>query len=507
MRTWDIALPFALGLALLTAAVLTAVAAQAVPAAWLSVLGAVCLAACWWGRGRRRRWIEDLGHGFRVIDRNGRRDIDDSAVLSMALLHRTNYSQGLPKSVTRRFRVWLQNADAEPEPLEMVYDIPTGQPDPLGPLVGRIDQRLLADAHAAWQAGRSALGEHWRLEGADLTLRTRAGLETCKLGEIAAVQPVDRHLCLWRHGDEEPFGRLPEESANAYILWRLVAEYLAQHPVEEKAPPADGVGRLIFQRRPARDIVWTLFVAGLVLGVLSVGLIIAAFRSPPIVPFAVGCPLLAVAALLAGWQHHRAVIRCHQYGVVQSRMFGRRTLRYADIESFTCRVNRYFSHGIYNGSKLDLTFDPDPTSGARRIRHGFSLDHIDPEFEQLRDQVAAVIATRLAQRLATDGSAGWTANLRFLQQGLEYHPSGWEGSPILPSGSVRRKTPILIPYDSIEGYQIYSGQGGPMSTWVDQKFVLWVKGQTKPVVTEDTSAPNFFPGYALLASWTRPAQG
>jgi hypothetical protein len=72
----------------------------------------------------------------------------------------------------------------------------------------------------------------------------------------------------------------------------------------------------------------------------------------------------------------------------------------------------------------------------------------------------------------------WTQGLRFLPEGLECRASGFFG----------RKAPVVYPYSRISGCDANQGT-----------FWLWVNGTKKPVVKENMSQPNFYPGYLFLA--------
>jgi hypothetical protein len=97
-----------------------------------------------------------------------------------------------------------------------------------------------------------------------------------------------------------------------------------------------------------------------------------------------------------------------------------------------------------------------------------------------------MIAVRMAQRLAAQEVVAWTPSLRFLPEGIEYRPTGFLG----------RKEPVVIPYPDIANWTVDQGA-----------FCLWVKDRKKPVVREDTSRPNFFPGFYLLLSLGQAASG
>ena len=59
-----------------------------------------------------------------------------------------------------------------------------------------------------------------------------------------------------------------------------------------------------------------------------------------------------------------------------------------------------------------------------------------------------------------------------------------------------RKEPHFLPYDAYGGCNLNEGV-----------FYLFVKGNSKAVMTEQCNAANFFPGYYLLLMMTAPSEG
>src|SRR4051812_45850051 len=70
--------------------------------------------------GLRRRWVEDLGTGLAVRDRQGRREYRDEQVMAIALDRKRQNSGGETKGTLRTFRVWL---DDSPAPVSMMNTI------------------------------------------------------------------------------------------------------------------------------------------------------------------------------------------------------------------------------------------------------------------------------------------------------------------------------------------------------------------------------------------------
>ena len=421
--------------------------------------------------------MQDLGDGFLVIDPEGERRHADDDVLSMALIHRKNYSAGLLKSVTRRFVVWVPSALPLPERLEMVNHIGKGKADPLAGLIDRLSELLFQRAKETLADGQSVLGEGWTLQEDTLSLRVKEEFLTCPLADLTAVGLVDNNVCVWRTGQEEAFARVPRKSANAFLLERLLEEELAQRPKPTSSPEDTGLGRIIFERRPNKGS--TLVVATVGVVFLVVAGLIGAIEGLNQFPWLLGCLGGSGLMLFLGLYLRRATFRCHQFGVHQESLFGNRTLRYADVAAFSYSAVRQFHNGAYCGTNFSLSFEPMPECAGQRISHTVSLPHADQELESLRDQVSRIIADRMAAQLQAQKPVAWTKSLQFLPNGIEYQRRSWLG----------RQEPLFIPFQEIHSYQIRQG-----------RFFLWVRLQKKPVVKVPMTQSNFFPGYFLLMS-------
>jgi hypothetical protein len=83
----------------------------------------------------------------------------------------------------------------------------------------------------------------------------------------------------------------------------------------------------------------------------------------------------------------------------------------------------------------------------------------------------------MAKQFAGGDIVSWGDALRFFPEGLEYRASGF----------LRRKPPVIIPFDQITGIDVTDGQ-----------FRLWRTGQKGHAVKESVAQPNFFPGYFFL---------
>jgi hypothetical protein len=246
MRSWDFSLLLVVAVVLLVGAGVTIAVGNGLLAIALAALAGACGLVGVVGRQRRvrrRLWVRDTGDGFVISDHEGDRQIDDDQVLSMAIDFKENYFRGVLKSRTRRFMVWLPTEGERPERLEMTNKIPPSSADPLAGLIGRLGTRLLKQAEGDMQAGRPVLGECWTLEGGQLKVRQADGTIACRIEDVAAVDEVDSQVCIWRAGVAAPLARVPAKSANAYLLYRLLLDRLAQRPTTATVPAEESLGR------------------------------------------------------------------------------------------------------------------------------------------------------------------------------------------------------------------------------------------------------------------------
>lgn len=446
-----------------------------------------CGIAAMFYRIRRRRWVRDTGSGFVFFDRAGEREFTDDQIVGMALNFQRNYAEGVLKSVRRRCLVWIASDADLPEQLTLETTIAADRPDPLSGLITRIGNHLFELANQDLETGQVVRGEGWTWQNGELTVCEKKEVKSTRVDEIAAVARVDRHLKIWRSGEEIALAQLPEESANLYVLERLLTDRLSQLPAGNETPSPGSLGRVIFERAPSKDEARMLLL-------LCIGMIAAAVVSWCALGAVEGETILAIwlvfffliLAVLCAMQSvrlRRSVFRCHQFGVFRAGFFGERSLHYNDVEAFTYKAVRGYFHGGYVNSYFTLQFHPRTDQARSAIRYAFDLPNGDEELNRLRDEISRMIAERMLERLKSAEPVDWTPGLRFLGQGLEYS-AGW----------LRRQS-LVAPYTSIFSHKVEQGV-----------FYLWVSGNKKPIVRIQTSERNFFPGFFLLMTlWANPA--
>lgn len=424
----------------------------------------------------RRRKVQITPDGLVVRDRKGDREFTDEQVICASLHSQVNYSSGEPKSTTRSFDLWLEGHQ-EAEQLTLTNRIPLREVDPLELLIERILGHLCDRAEAALHIRQPFEGEGWTLHSDELIVGLGRNTQSVRLEEMSAVEVFDNDLCIWKVGRDEPALRVPMRSANAHVLLRLLRERVIDEPPGDAAPSPDRLGRILFQRKPSRASILGLWCLPVPATILFLGCGIAAiiWQQPELVVGTIIGLVLMGIGLIPLFQC--VTFTCHEHGVSHCWLRREKRLRYADVDSFTYNAARQYVKGVYSGTTFTLTFISTAGGKPRTITYSKTLRNADEELDHLRDRVSQVIAARMAAVFARGLVVPWTDGLKFLRDELEYRASGFLG----------RKAPVLVPYEQIAGVDVSNGF-----------FHLWIEGQRKPLVKENVSQPNFFPGYQFL---------
>ncbi|MBC7855589.1 MAG: hypothetical protein IAF94_19335 [Pirellulaceae bacterium] len=427
----------------------------------------------------RRTWVEDLGNGLVVRDRQGVRQHPDEQINGLALETKKQHNQGEIKGVSRIFKVWL---DSTQSPVVMTNSIRTGYPDPLANLIDRLVGTLAGRMSDDIDRGGNATGDGWRLDKGHLLLGPSQE-QAVPLAELVAVEIFEQKMCVWRRGQDAAIFKAPLGSRNAHLLPLLLEPRMPSADERREAPSTTGLGRILFERKPATVGISICAIFSIV--AVVVGFILLAINWPKVEGILFLGLALAVSVLFAlgAVVQRYMVFRCHQRGVFKASLFGEKLLPYANVASFTYSATKHYHNGAYVGTQLVMKFEPLTGSGAPAISYGASVQVADDDLEELRDFISRQLADRMAEQLSTGQPVTWTANLVFLREGIQYRPAGMLG--------IGRKEPQFLPYDAYGGCNLNEGV-----------FYLFVQGNSKAVMTEQCNAANFFPGYYLLVMMT-----
>lgn len=434
---------------------------------------------------QRRRFIQPTADGFIYTTAHTERTYLDDDVMCVSLSQQQNYFWGNLQTVTRRFIIWVETATV-PERIVCLSHLKPGMPDPLEPFVVRIINELHSAAQHAYQQGDRVEGDGWALERGQLLLKSAKSTSVVAITDLSAVEIVDDHVNIWRRGNDLPIGRIPEKTANAHLLVLLLKDLMSEHNVESEANlPAGHLGRMIFERRPGSRtsiiLGWSLVC---LLSFLTLVMITAALMDPRPrrqrrnTSAAVVFGILTAAGFSLLTLQRRARFRRHAFGVHHRGMFTDRRLRYSEIANVSYAALRHYSHGMYNGTTLTMRFVPMPGLGLKPISYSANILNADAELDRLRDEISIAISERMKDFWTRHGYCPWVPFLQFQGDNLSYSRLTFTG----------RKQPIQIPLASIVNFDIADGA-----------FRIWVAGQKKPVVSEETSQPNFFPGLMLFS--------
>jgi hypothetical protein len=152
------------------------------------------------------------------------------------------------------------------------------------------------------------------------------------------------------------------------------------------------------------------------------------------------------------------------------------SIPYFDLAAFRSKWTDVLRNGVYSYTQVRFGFSSqDP--GTPTITYDATADFQTLKYEQLeefQDEVAAVVAVRMHEVMEREGRVEWTPKLTLRPDGLEITKK---------SGAA----PELVGFDRISQWKIDQGL-----------FKLGVDDSTRPVLTENVSEWNFYPGLALF---------
>lgn len=421
------------------------------------------------------RKLTILPDGFALKDRQGLRKVKDDEVVDFATASATGFREGLPASVVKQSSYWI-GSGGRIDRIDFDLEFPIGETDPTKELEDRLTERLSGLWEASLLKGSVLQGGGWKLETDALTAPGPEGPLRLLLEKITFLARSDRSLCIWRGNEESPVFRIPEGSMNCRILDFLLRKRLGKK-IFQPPPTSGNLGRVLFERKDAPGSFrnWFLGTAFfLFLGFLALAngeLFGALFVSP-------GVMVMALMAL----RSTRIRFRGHQLGVSQRGLSSEDSLGFAEICSFTYNYTRLFVNFRYRDSTLKMWIVPFPGLYKPTIYYRATLEGEDEELKSLRDRLSRVLAFRMGKQLETGEPVVWTRRLKFLpDRKLEFRPSTLFGG----AGEAK-----VFPLDRISSeFEVEEGT-----------LKIWLRGECHPVIEDDASGENFWPGLQLLSN-------
>ncbi len=347
-----------------------------------------------------------------------------------------------------------------------------GKPDGFGELVLPVLDGATASLDRRRKAGEPLQGDRWSL---DVDTFSAQG-QRVPLADLAAVGMFDGRVSLWKPGADDPFFSTPATARNARVLQEIVAKV-----VRPRAEDRSSLGRVLFHRAVSR----ALAVIALVLGVamLAVGaLFVMASETENLI---VGAGLLLCGTLFSfgGLWFWASRFEARERGVEQRSLFGRRVLRYEEIERFSFSSVNYYHNGAYAGTSIVLKFQP---GQGKAIRVSTSTSKgSDADLDRLRDQVSNIVAARWLQRVEGGAEMPW-GGASIAREHLTFHAKKLFGKGEL------RTLPWSAPF---------------RTTVANAKLALTVEDEEAVAFELPASAENFYPGALVLNELVRRARG
>ena len=185
-------------------------------------------------------------------------------------------------------------------------------------------------------------------------------------------------------------------------------------------------------------------------------------------PIAVGAAVLIAIGLIAATASSLVnTLRCYERGLVKRTLFGReRKFAYSEANVLVYQVTRVVSVYAQTNVRLEVV----PAKPHRKIR----LFGPYPEgIEAFRDAVAAAIAKKMIDRLASETEIAWSGKVRLSREGVLFPKAKFIGSET-----------VSIPFSD-----------NPKASFERGRFHL--AGKESALVLE-TGAPNFYSGYLAM---------
>ena len=159
------------------------------------------------------------------------------------------------------------------------------------------------------------------------------------------------------------------------------------------------------------------------------------------------------------------------------------TIPYDELLGFRSKWTDVLRNGVYHHTQVRLAFSSqDPAVPV--LTYDSTVNYDTLKYNQLQEfqhEVAKIIARQMAQLMHSEGSVTWTGKLSIRHDGIELTKK---------AGSA----PEVIGFDRISQWKLDEGL-----------FKLGVDDSRRPVLIEDTSQWNFYPGLLLFSQLCQPS--
>lgn len=436
---------------------------------------------------RKRRWITPTDEGFTLEDKNGQFDFTDEQISDLGTWAKTRFANGVPKSIERKGSLVIA-AESFAATLDFQYVVALNKIDPLEEFLERNLVRLTDEAKANLANGDTIEGKGWTLDAKEMVCTDGRAASSFLVSDFTATDIVDGKVAIWVRGDPKPVVRIAAGSPNALVLVRLLSKQLAEKgPVAEDAT---GLGRIIFERDKSTQrgllvFLLAIFVLAAIGGILLAIAESGNQRDQAGLLIGIIIAILAPIFSLLVWFNRINIFRCHTNGVCYIKTRSRKEIAFEDVRVFTYNAVRNYYNGAYTGTVISLNFEPGEGTEGDAIKYSANVKNSDGEIDNLREHVSRVMAGHMRKRFDAGRTVRWTDAVRFTDDGLEV---------IVPGGVFSKGKNRVVPFAKISGYDMKDGY-----------FFLFEKGKKDVLYSVIVSAPNFFPGLAMLNTILYPA--
>jgi hypothetical protein len=189
-------------------------------------------------------------------------------------------------------------------------------------------------------------------------------------------------LQVWKLGEVEPFFRVAEGSKNEAILHAILE---ARKPRRVSTVPdvlfsGEGLGRILFERRPSASEKAALWLLGLIVWGITIGVSVFAIQKGVSILVGAGVSIFVILIFLPALMLQRSYFRFHEGGVSRMDLFGVRVLPFEDLAELKTVL-------MSNDTQLRLVFRPIKGRGRPKITQ--DLRPTDAALETVRAYIPA----------------------------------------------------------------------------------------------------------------------